>query len=411
MKNKGYLIAMSLFMFTTIGTTKAENTDVSELQHVLYVEPLTAEMGTTEVTLSIKMKNYYEAMGFSFGVRLPETFSFATTENGDPDARLSTTRTDETHIDFFQSTLQADGSLSIVAYNDDGDGYIDGNDGEIALVRIILPASTTAGEYPISILNPTVSLSTGSSKREIDEVVTTLTITPASEVILDETSTTAPAAAMDVDVRVKRTIKGGEWSTICLPFDMTAEQVTTAFGSDVQLAKFSSWSPVEDDGGAIVGINVGFETVTTIEANVPLIIKTAGDVSEFVVDGVDVNPDEAKLQVGKKSSERGYMYGNYVNGFTVPEENVFLSGGKFYYSVGKTPMMGYRGYFEFKDVLDAYYDVAPSRINIIIDGATTGIELNKVPTGNDRYYNLSGQPVERPTKGLYISNGKKVVVK
>jgi len=55
--------------------------------------------------------------------------------------------------------------------------------------------------------------------------------------------------------------------------------------------------------------------------------------------------------------------------------------------------------------------VAPSRINIVIDGATTGIEMNRVTPANDRYYNLSGQPVEHPAKGLYISNGKKVVVK
>ena len=31
--------------------------------------------------------------------------------------------------------------------------------------------------------------------------------------------------------------------------------------------------------------------------------------------------------------------------------------------------------------------------------------------GNDRYYNLMGQPVSSPTQGIYIHNGKKVIVK
>ncbi len=341
---------------------------------------------------------------------LPDGVTAVLKDNGDP-ATVKGNRIEETSHTVGASHLD-DGTDQFTIFSISSEA-IPGNEGSLFSITVTADAELVAGTKLEGQLANIEMTTTDGTPVPFNNQTFTITVGEPVDrhLVLDENSTITPEAAVGVDVRVKRTIKGGEWSTICLPFDMTAEQVTTAFGSDVQLAKFSSWSPVEDDGGAIVGINVGFETVTTIEANVPLIIKTAGDVSEFVVDGVDVNPDEAKLQVGKKSSERGYMYGNYVNDFTVPEENVFLSGGKFYYSVGKTPMMGYRGYFEFKDVLDAYYDVAPSRINIIIDGATTGIELNKVPTGNDRYYNLSGQLVERPTKGLYISNGKKVVVK
>lgn len=48
-----------------------------------------------------------------------------------------------------------------------------------------------------------------------------------------------PEAAEGVNVRVKRTIKANEWSTLVLPFAMTAEQVKSAFGNDVQLADFT----------------------------------------------------------------------------------------------------------------------------------------------------------------------------
>jgi hypothetical protein len=47
-------------------------------------------------------------------------------------------------------------------------------------------------------------------------------------------------------------------------------------------------------------------------------------------------------------------------------------------------------------------------------GDVTGVETLNIERGtlNDNsYYNLAGQRVAQPTKGLYIVNGKKVVIK
>lgn len=231
--------------------------------------------------------------------------------------------------------------------------------------------------------------------------------------LLDENATVAPTEATGVDVRVRRTINAGEWSTICLPFAMSASQCKTAFGEDVALGDFSSWSSEEDDEGAIVAINVGFTTVNEMEANHPYIIKVSEKVTEFTVDGVDIElEEEPMVQVGKRAAERGWMYGTYVV-TKVPEENLFLSGNKFWYSTGKTTTKGLRGYFEFRDVLDAYYDAtdAGSRITITFDdNTTTGISSmhNSQYIIRNDYYNLNGQRVRQPGKGLYIHNGKKV---
>ena len=56
---------------------------------------------------------------------------------------------------------------------------------------------------------------------------------------------------------------------------------------------------------------------------------------------------------------------------------------------------------------------APSLIAIFDGGQTTGIDAVKGSefTVDGEYYNLAGQRVAQPTKGLYIVNGKKVVVK
>ena len=51
--------------------------------------------------------------------------------------------------------------------------------------------------------------------------------------------------------------------------------------------------------------------------------------------------------------------------------------------------------------------------NIIEEGNTTGVNdvRSKMDDVRGEYYNLAGQRVAQPTKGIYISNGKKVIVK
>ena len=55
--------------------------------------------------------------------------------------------------------------------------------------------------------------------------------------------------------------------------------------------------------------------------------------------------------------------------------------------------------------------VAAARIDIDFDGDVTAIETVKSEKANNEYFNLAGQRVANPTKGLYIVNGRKVVVK
>lgn len=60
--------------------------------------------------------------------------------------------------------------------------------------------------------------------------------------------------------------------------------------------------------------------------------------------------------------------------------------------------------------------VSPARLSIVFnddDSETTGVlDVQKHTTQSDNvYYNLRGIQVDKPTKGLYIMNGKKVIVK
>lgn len=59
-------------------------------------------------------------------------------------------------------------------------------------------------------------------------------------------------------------------------------------------------------------------------------------------------------------------------------------------------------------MLDA---TSPAREILDIDGETTGIENVKAAAENSVIYNLQGVRVAQPTKGLYIMDGKKMVIK
>lgn len=240
-------------------------------------------------------------------------------------------------------------------------------------------------------------------------------VVSAHTVVLDENSTTAPEDAEGVNVTVKRTINANEWSTICLPFAMTEAQMTAAFGEGVELADFDGY--VVDDEDAPTAITVNFVNASTIEANHPYIIKVSNAVSSFTVEKVDIVVDDPAVEHDNGKTGRNRVvydgfYGTYVAGTEIAysedgDRNVFLSGGKFWYATESTKSLkGYRCYFWFIDELTEG-DSSRFAMNF---GEKTGIKnVNYQIDG--KYYDLNGLRVETPTKGIYIKDGKKVVVK
>ncbi|MBR6601586.1 MAG: hypothetical protein IKK87_07040, partial [Bacteroidaceae bacterium] len=90
---------------------------------------------------------------------------------------------------------------------------------------------------------------------------------------------------------------------------------------------------------------------------------------------------------------------------------LFLNSNKFYYSSGKTPIMGFRGYFVLKDVLSSV-DNAASAITLRIGEETTGLEaFQKGCAADGKVYDLQGRMIENPGKGIYIKNNKKIIIR
>ena len=288
-------------------------------------------------------------------------------------------------------------------------------EGDAATVSVSIPPGTAVGEYPVTIDNIRIN-----GAELGTPVVFNINVVALHTVILDELSTTAPEDATGVNVTVKRTINANEWSTICLPFAMSESQVKAAFGDDVQLADFDGIESTYD-GDNVTAINVKFNEVTEIDANHPYLIKVSTAMTSFTTENVNievedepsVDKDEQHIKIGNKWY---YFYnsffGTYAAQTEVPEDCLFLSENKFWYSTGLTKMKAYRAYFSFMDVLSEVENASSRVVMKWNDEQLTGIsEIKHETQKNSQYYDLSGRRVVRPNKGVYIVDGKKTVIK
>lgn len=226
--------------------------------------------------------------------------------------------------------------------------------------------------------------------------------TVTSSNTLDEVTVNTFNAQNDVDVQLKRSLTPAQWNTFCVPFTISENVIAEKFGAGTKVYTF----------GSMNGNVMNFVASTTIEAGKPYIVKPANTVVNPTFTGVNI-----EASAPEKLGENGFfMQGTYgaKTDLTTDGTNLFLGdGNKFYKPAGTTTarMKGLRAFF----IVPQGTNFAALRANI--DGATTAIdELTTVveqPTDN-RIYNLQGQFVGTSFEGLhgvYVQNGKKVLVK
>jgi len=286
-------------------------------------------------------------------------------------------------------------------------------------VELAVAKEVEVGTYQVTLKNITL----GYDKSKQDELSdVTFNVFVSDGIILDENSQVAPSAvSAQSNVTIRRPFKGGQWSTICLPINITAAKLQEAIGN-YKLAEMTKVSTTKD-GNDVKSIEVEFTNYEgRLVANHPYIIMVENDIEEsFVVKEVRISETPADLSV--KSSleydeENDLDYypwvftGTHVAKTVVPANSLFLSDGKFWYSKGLTKMKAFRAYFTFNDVLSSVADNASGVRFYVNDGDTqTEIQIPELMPMDGEYYDLKGQRVETPSKGIYIKDGKKVVVK
>jgi hypothetical protein len=344
---------------------------------------------------------------------LPEGFSVVDVVLSD----YITTNYPEMQVKF--NTLE-DGETRILAFQVDTK-MMTGNH-PLASIFIKTESTVEVGEYEVTPSR--IEIVQGSNAIRPDGRKFKLTVIPYSARLLDETATEVPAAsAAPEDVIINRSLKAGNWSTICLPFALNADQIAETFGADATIAEFIDHETSDDE----TTITVNFESITEMEANYPYIIKVAKDLKElkFIDVVVDANEEDAVAEYDNgKVGNRRVVYSKFVgvmHATTVPDKNIYLSGNKFYCSANDAPINAFRGYFQINDFEELYSDAAAANINILVDGEATAIEnitINGRTISNGDVYTVSGMYMGRAEKvmnqlpaGIYIVNNKKVIVK
>lgn len=362
------------------------------------VEDIDIEQGGTG-TFEVALANNVDASIFKMTLTLPSGIEYVSYEKG---SRLATSHSVDVN----------EGTLTFLVSSNSNATFQD-NSGTILKITVRAAATLSVGTtHDVTVGSLEVSTPSTAEYRPA-ATTCTLTIVEPTYTELNENNTDAPEAASGVNVRVTRSLRANVWNTICLPFAMTADQVQAAFGEGTQLGDFTSWSV--DDADEPTAITVGFSSVTSIDAHHPYIIKIAGDedMGSFIVENVNIlEEEEAKVTVKDANNKNGYFTGTYTNNTTVPAKSLFLNNNKFLYSTGETKSKAFRGYFKFFYTIADYNNNASARMYIVLDGEATAVETAKsqdVETGV--YYNLQGVAVENPGKGLYIKDGKKVIMK
>ena len=220
----------------------------------------------------------------------------------------------------------------------------------------------------------------------------------AEDITLDETSGYTPVTEETyANVTMTRKVVAG-YNTVCLPFDLTAEQVASVFGED---AKVYTFEDVPDGENSTINFNT--KEGNTIAANVPVLISDATAVANTetkTVNGVILKSGDAKV-----AGTNFDFVGTYAPIEAIEAGDYFIGNGALYKSAGATSMKAFRAYIHDKTN-------GQSGVKLYIDDIETAIsEINGIEAEQGVIYNIAGQRVNKAQKGIYIVNGKKVLVK
>ena len=225
------------------------------------------------------------------------------------------------------------------------------------------------------------------------------------------------ATTTDIILQGRTLYKDGDWNTLCLPFnigDPEAEEGHHFDGTLLEGATVMTLASTDFEDGTLT---MNFADATSIEAGKPYLVKwtTAGDDL--------VNPVFTGVTVSDASNNAETDYVDFIGNFS----SLTLAGGdksvlylgkgnQLYYPTANRTMNACRAYFQLKGltVADISHEVK-MYFGDEEDDADSLISLTPDPSPGrgEKWYDLNGRqlPGKPSQKGIYINNGRKVVIK
>lgn len=220
--------------------------------------------------------------------------------------------------------------------------------------------------------------------------------------VLDENAAPAELTTGTQDVVLNYTAKAG-WNTIALPFAVSDLSV---FGTGSKAYELKGYQ----DGA------LQFSPATTLEAGKPyvLYVETPAEANgNYSFEGADIIANEPAA-VEFNGAKFVPTYAPMVAGTMAGKYGVVPATGKVQKGSASASLKGFRAYFTLPD--------NATNARIVIDGeeVTSINAIDVIGQDNAPVYDLSGRKVSVPSissvnsvlpKGIYIVNGKKMVVK
>ena len=261
-------------------------------------------------------------------------------------------------------------------------------------------------------------------------------------------------------ITLKRTFKPNQWTTLSLPFNLTQTEVEQIFGKGTQIIVFDKAEPTS----ARIYLTFFYHEIQNVLPGYPYLIRptlvdadgkqmvtksesadyaptytinTEGKLTQFTVYNKAINPaiERHEFKSGGYTAKCTPSYctahinvNNSKYSMQYEEGDIFVSegNGTVYISEGSSYGKGYRSYID----IDKTGATTPAKALSISfsgvedgddNGTTTEIRVTELADdvietlGIGGVYNLNGQKVADTTRnlpaGIYIVNGRKVVVK
>ena len=205
--------------------------------------------------------------------------------------------------------------------------------------------------------------------------------------------------------------KATSWSTMVVPFDLTADQAKELFGENVVIGNLVESS----------AMSARFETTSgEVHANQPFLIKNVTKDAPYLVMGITSTPYTTPIVTTTYFD----FIGRYTDG-----GNVYFNTDDYFFNAntGKLStvnndgttitMKGYRAYFHARNSQGNAKEISLVFDDEPINGIATDITGSSAANNQQVVYNLQGQRMNNNAhrrqlqRGVYIVNDKKVVVK
>lgn len=186
-----------------------------------------------------------------------------------------------------------------------------------------------------------------------------------------------------------RTVTAGAWGTICLPNDVAADDY-----SGVKFYSIAGKDKAENP------TSITLQEVRELEAGVPYLFQANEDATKLVA-------AYGKQSVATAGSNNGLT--GSLEGQEVDEGKYLLSGGKIVLCGTGCSIGANRAYIDMSQV--PVVSAGVKGVTFFFNGQVGVNGLEADSQNNAPVFDLTGRRVSKTQHGLYIVNGKKVIVK